>query len=173
MKLIEEMTMANDMVHLYANQDLHKMNAVQLMATERQAVANNYIDDFHMKGESCYTSLYYSFSASTMEFHMEMDWTMTTLFMPLHDWAGKGFNHLLFQFHLDDGGKEMINVSMVPGTLIYFHGYLLTHCQMHDNGSWSNRACCLNYLGYANKTLHLFPFTTNARAREIAVNHQT
>jgi len=169
-QLIEQMTMAHDLVHAYANQDLHKMNAVQLMATERQAVANNYADDFHMKEKSCYTSLYYNFSASTMEFHTKMDWTMTTLFMPLQDWAGKGSNHLLFQFHLDGGGKEMINVSMVPGTLIYFHGYLLTHCQMHNNGRCDNRACCLNYSAYANKALRWFSFTTNAHAQEIAVN---
>jgi len=39
MKLIKQMTMTHDMVHIYANQDLHKMNAVQLMATEQQALA--------------------------------------------------------------------------------------------------------------------------------------
>jgi len=100
-KLIEQMVMAHDIVHIYANQDLHKMNAVELMATEQQALANNYADDFHLKGESCYTSLYYNFSASTMEFHTEMDWTMTTLFVPLQNWAGKGSNHLKFQFCLD------------------------------------------------------------------------
>jgi len=169
-KLIKQMTMAHDMVHIYANQDLHKMNAVQLMATEQQAVANNYADDFHLKGESCYTTLYYNFSASTMKFHMEMDWTMTTLFVPFWNWAGKGSNHLKFQFCLDKWGKEMINISMVPGTLIYFHGYLLTHHQMHNNGRCDSRACCLNYSGYANKALHWFSFTTNARAQEIVAN---
>jgi len=44
------MMMTHDMVHTYASQDLHKMNAVQLMATKRQAMVNNYADDFHMKG---------------------------------------------------------------------------------------------------------------------------
>jgi len=148
------MTMAHDLVHAYTNQDLHKMNAVQLMATKRQAVSNNYADDFHMKEKSYYTLLYYNFSASTMDFHTEMDWAMTSLFVPFQVWTGKGLNHLLFQFHLDGRGKEMINVSMVPGTLIYFHGYLLTHHQMHDNGGCDNRACCLNYSGYANKALY-------------------
>jgi len=32
--LVKQMTMAHHMVHYYADQDLHKMNAVQLMATE-------------------------------------------------------------------------------------------------------------------------------------------
>ncbi len=124
--LVKEMTMAHHMVHHYAGQDLHKMNAVHLMATEWQAIDNNYSDDFHLKDDSCYTLLYYNFSASTMQFHMEMDWTMTTLFVPLQDWTGKNKDHLLFQFCLDEKGEEMINVAMVPGTLIYFHGYLLT-----------------------------------------------
>jgi len=168
--LIEQMTMAHHMVHYYAHQDLHKMNAVQLMATERQAVENDYADDFHMKDDSCYTSLYYNFSASTMDFHTEMDWTMTTLFVPLQDWTGKESNHLLFQFRMDEGGLEIINVAMMPGTLIYFHGYLLTHRQMHDNGRCFNKACCLNYSGYANKALRWFSFTTNSRARVIFTN---
>jgi len=168
--LINQMTMAHHMVHFYAHQDLHKMNAVQLMATERQAVENNYADDFHMKEDSCYTSLYYNFSTSTMDFHTEMDWTMTTLFVPLQNWTGKDSDHLLFQFRMDEEGLEIINLAMMPGTLIYFHGYLLTHRQMHDNGRCSNKACCLNYSGYANKALRWFSFTTNARAREIVTS---
>ena len=71
--IVGEMTNVHNLVDSYACQDLHEMNAVQLVATETQAVANNYDDDFHLKGRSCYTSLYYSFSASTMDFHMEMD----------------------------------------------------------------------------------------------------
>jgi len=43
---------------------------------------------------------------------------MTTLFVPLQNWAGKGLNHLKFQFCLDKWGKEMINVSMVPPLFI-------------------------------------------------------
>jgi len=168
--LVKEMNMAHHMVHYYAGQDLHKMNTIQLMATEQQAVDNNYSNHFHLKDDSCYTLLYYNFSASTMQFHMEMDWTMTTLFVPLQDWTGKNKDHLLFQFCLDEKGEEMINVAMVPGTLIYFHGYLLTHHQMHDKGMCTNRACCLNYSGYANKALRWCSFTTNACAREIVVN---
>jgi len=85
--LVGEMSTVHNLVHCYACQDLHKMNAVQLVATETQAVSNNYDDDFHLKGRSCYTSLYYNFSASTMHFHTEMDWTMTTLFVPLQNWG--------------------------------------------------------------------------------------
>jgi len=32
--LVKQMTMAHHMLHYYADQDLHKMNAVQLMATK-------------------------------------------------------------------------------------------------------------------------------------------
>jgi len=168
--LIGEMNMVHQLVYHYAKQDLHKMNAVQLIATEQQAMDNNYVHDFHLKDNSCYTSLYYNFSASTMEFHTEMDWTMTTLFVPIQDWTQKRKDHLLFQFCLDEEGQELVNVAMVPGTLIYFHGYLLTHRQMHDKGRCSNRACCLNYSAYANKALCWCSFTTNARAHEIVVN---
>ena len=94
--LIGEMTTVHNLVHSDACQDLHKMNAVQLVAMETQAVANNYDNDFHLKGRSCYTLLYYNFSASTMDFHTEMDWTMTTLFVPLQNWEGKGFKSFAF-----------------------------------------------------------------------------
>jgi len=67
--LVDEMNVAHNLVYHYAKQDLHKMNAVQLMAMEQQAMDNNYVHDFHLKDNSCYTSLYYNFSASTMEFH--------------------------------------------------------------------------------------------------------
>jgi len=164
--LVKEMNMAHHMVHYYDGQDLHKMNAIQLMATEQQAVDNNYSNDFHLKDDSCYTLLYYNFSASTMQFHTEMDWTMTTLFVPLQDWTGKSKD----QFCLDKRGQEMINVAMVPGTLIYFHGYLLTHRQMHDQGICSNRACCLNYSAYANKALCWCSFKTNGHAHKITAN---
>jgi len=169
--LMEEMNMAHQLVYHYAKQDLHKMNAVQLMATEQQAVKNNYVDDFHLKDNTCYTSLYYNFNASTREFHTEMDWTMTTLFVPLQDWTGKNKDHLVFQFRLDEKGQQMVNVAMVPGTLIYFHGYLLTHRQMHDKGRCYNRACCLNYSAYANKALRWCSYKTNARARKITAKH--
>jgi len=89
------------------------------MATERQAVANNYADDFHMKEKSCYTSLYYNFSTSTMDSHTKMDWTMTSLFVPFQDWAGKSSNHLLFQFHMDVEGKEMINIHGTRNTYLF------------------------------------------------------
>jgi len=137
--LIREMTTVHNLVHSYARQDLHKMNVVQLVATETQAVANNYDNDFHLKGRSCYTSLYYNFSASTMDFHTEIDWTMTTLFVPLQNWEGKDSNHLLFQFYLCDKEKFLVNISMLPGTMIYFHGYLITHRQMHDNGNCNKK----------------------------------
>jgi len=146
------------------------MNAVHLMAMEQQAMDNNYVHDFHLKDNSCYTSLYCNFSASTMEFHTEMDWTMTTLFAPLQDWTQKRKDHLLFQFCFNEEGQKLVNVAMVPGTLIYFHGYLLTHRQMNDKGRCSNRACCLNYSAYANKALCWCSFTTNAHAHEIVVN---
>jgi len=165
--LVGEMSTVHNLVHCYARQDLHKMNAVQLVATETQAVSNNYDDDFHLKGGSCYTSLYYNFSASTMHFHTEMDWTMTTLFVPLQNWEGKDSNHLQFQLRLCDKENFLVNISMMPGTMIYFHGYLLTHHQMHDNGNCRNKSCCMNYSGYANQTLRWFSFTTNGRAKEM------
>jgi len=42
---------------------------------------------------------------------------------------------------------------MSPGTIVYFHGSLLTHQQIHNGGDVTDNGCCLNLSGYANRAL--------------------
>jgi len=57
---------------------------------------------------------------------------------------------LRFIFHLTGDDNGILSIPMSPGTIIYFHGYLVTHQQIHDNGRCTKDGCCLNYSGYAN-----------------------
>jgi len=75
---------------------------------------------------------------------------MMTIFIPNQDWEGKEKDHLQFIFHLTGDDKDILSIPMSPGTIIYFHGYLVTHQQIHNNGSCTKDGCCLNYSGYAN-----------------------
>jgi len=158
---------AQDLLTEFAGHDLISINCCQLEATEHEAIENGYGEDFHLKGETGYTSLYFNFDASTMDSHTEMDWTMTTLFVPEQNWDGKDANHLLFQFLLTDNESDNISIAMKPGTVVYFHGYLVTHHQMHDQGECTETGCCLNYSAYANKKLRCHVIKTNNRAQQI------
>jgi len=79
---------------------------------------------------------------------------MNTIFVPNPDWKGKANNHLQFVFHLAGNDNGILSIPMVPGLIIYFHGYLPSHQQIHDNaGTCMEDGCCLNYSGYANHAL--------------------
>jgi len=68
--------------------------------SEKQACIQGISQDFHLQGEMCYTSLFYNVDASTMDKHIELDWSMTTIFVLQQKWVGKKKNHLQFVFHL-------------------------------------------------------------------------
>jgi len=55
---------------------------------------------------------------------------------------------------------------MSPGTIVYFHGSLLTHQQIHNDGNVSENGCCVNLSGYANRALLCNYVTTIKRIKE-------
>jgi len=83
-----------------------------------------------------------------MQKHTEFDMNMTTIFVLNQHWEGK--NHLQFIFDYTGDEKGILLIPMVLGMINYFHGYLITHQQIHDNGTCTEDGCCLNYSGYAN-----------------------
>jgi len=129
--------------------------------------------DFHLMGRSAYTSLFYNVNASTLDCHTEMDWTMTTIYVPNQKWGNKSEDHLQFLFHLVDRKDGIIKVSMQPGTIIYFHGSLLTHQQLHNHGKNTKPGCCLNFSAYANRKLlcHYISSINHAKRRKINHTH--
>jgi len=94
--------------------------------------------------------LFYNVDTSTLEMHTDEDWNMNTFYVPKQDWGTKD---LQFLFHLNTNDNGLFCVPMLPGTIIYFSGYLLMHHQMHNGGLCSKHGCCLNLLAYANKKL--------------------
>jgi len=134
----------------YVGFDVLKSNAMHLKAIAEISVMADFSEDFHIKGDARYASLFYNVDASTMQRHTEFDMNMTTIFVPNQDWEGKEKDHLQFIFHVMGDDKGILSIPMVPGTIIYFHGYLITHQQIHDNGTCMEDGCCLNYSGYAN-----------------------
>jgi len=148
--IIEGMELAGSRLEKYLGYDVLKCNASHLKAIAQKCEMAGFEDDFHIKGETQYASLFYNVDASTMQKHTEFDMNMTTIFVPNQDWKGKEKNHLQFIFHLTGDEKGILSVPMSPGTIIYFHGYLVTHQQIHDNGTCTQDGCCLNYSGYAN-----------------------
>jgi len=130
--------------------NFHQLNAVQLRASCQHALTAGFADDLHMLGESEYAILFYNFNASTLEQYTEFDMNMTTIFVPKQDWRGKNKNHLQFIFHLTGDDDGILSIPMFPGHILYYHGFLLTHHQMHDDGNCSEYGCCLNYLAHAN-----------------------
>jgi len=133
--------------------DLLKDNSVSLHVCEKLALKQGISQDFHLQGETCYTSLFMNVDASTMERHIELDWSMTTIYVPQQKWEGKESDHLQFLFHLTGKKNGLLRVSMSPGTIVYFHGSLLTHQQIHNDGDVTENGCCLNLSGYANRAL--------------------
>ena len=105
-------------------------------------------------------------NASTLDKHIELDWSMTTIFVPQQKWVGKEKNHLQFIFHLTGKKNGMLHVSMSPGTIIYFHGSLLTHQQVHNCGEVTGNGCCLNFSAYANRALLCNFITTINRIKQ-------
>jgi len=59
---------------------------------------------------------------------------MTGVFVSKQKWKGKNTNHLWF-FHLTGEDNGTLSILMFPGHILYYHGFLLTHQQMHDDGN--------------------------------------
>jgi len=152
-RIIDEMTMACAAVKSFMTYSLHDMSAVQLKVICQRALMAGFADDLHMLGETGYATLFYNFDASTMEKHTEFDMNMTTIFVPNQEWKGKKANHLQFVFHLTGEDSGILSIPMFPGRILYYHGFLLTHQQLHDDGKCSQYGCCLNYSAYANRKL--------------------
>jgi len=74
---------------------------------------------------------------------------MMTIYV-LKQKCNKSKNHWIFQFHLTGNIDGQLSIPMNSGTVLRYHGYLLTHHQIHDNGRCTTIGCCLNSSGYAN-----------------------
>ncbi len=147
------MSRATAAVSDFMEYSLHDLNAVQLRAICERASIAGFDDNLHMLGETGYATLFYNFDASTLEKHIEFDMNMTTIFVLKQEWRGKDRNHLQFIFHLTGDDDRILSIPMFPGRILYYHGFLLTHHQMHDGGNCSDNGCCLNYSAYANHKL--------------------
>jgi len=166
-RLIGTMEFAKQKIKIMAGHDLILENSINLKAAEAQVKLQGLNDDFSLLGNTGYSSLYYNFDASTMDKHTEMDWCMTTIYVPHQDWQNKDNRHLNFLFHLTGKEDTVLKIGMKPGTAIYFHGYLLMHQQMHDEGKTTACGCCLNFSAYANQRLRSHLNTSLNRANEI------
>jgi len=82
-----------------------------------------------------------------------MDWLMTTNYVPDQEWKDKDDGHFQFLFHCTNEENGIIHISKQPSTIIYFHGSLLTHQQLHTHGEVTIPDCCLNFSAYANQRL--------------------
>jgi len=152
-RIIDEMEKATAAVGDFMGYSLHDLNAVQLKAICERAKIAGFENDLYMLGETGYATLFYNFDASTLEKHVEFDMNMTTIFVPKQEWKGKDINHLQFNFHLTGKDNGILSIPIFPGRILYYHGFLLTHHQMHDGGNCSENGCCLNYSAYANRKL--------------------
>jgi len=137
-------------LYQYMGYDILLDNCNSLSVGEKYAQRFGISRDFHLLGHTGYTLLFYNFNASTLDHHTEMDWLMTTIYVPNQEWKNKLDDHLQFLFHLTDEKHGILHVSMWPGTIIYFHGSLLMHQQLHNHGEVIAEGCCLNFLAYAN-----------------------
>jgi len=152
-QLISSMEYVCDSLKEFIGYDLLLDNSVSLCVSEKLARIQGISQDFHLQGETCYTSLFMNVDASTMERHIELDLLMTTIFIPPQKWEGENKNHLQFVFHLTGKKNGMLCISMSPGMIVYFHGSLLTHQQVHNGGEVTKKGCCLNFSAYANRAL--------------------
>jgi len=73
----------------FVGYDILVDNSVSLCVSERQACIQGISQNFHLQGKTCCTSLFYNVDASTMEKHIELDWLMTTIFVPQQKWKEK------------------------------------------------------------------------------------
>ena len=170
-RLIRSMEYVPDSLKGFIGYDLLLDNSVSLRVSEKQARIKGISKDFHLQGATCYTSLFYNVNASTLDKHIELDWSMTTIFVPQQKWVGKEKNHLQFIFHLTGKKNGMLHVSMSPGMIIYFHGSLLTHQQVHNCGEVTGSGCCLNFSAYANRALLCNFITTINRIKQKKKNN--
>jgi len=87
--LIQSMEYVHDSLKNFVGYDILVDNSVSLCVSERQACIQGISQNFHLQGKMCYTSLFYNVDASTMEKHIELDWLMTTIFVPQQKWKEK------------------------------------------------------------------------------------
>jgi len=152
-RIVMEMSKACAAVKDYMGYNFHHINSVLVRAMCQHAEIAGFAQDLHMLEEAEYATTFYNFDASTMERHTEFDMNMTTIFVPKQHWNGKKKNHLQFLFHLTGNDDGILSIPMFPGRILYYHGFLLTHQQMHNNGKCLEFGCCLNYSAYANRKL--------------------
>ena len=109
----------------------------------------------HLKGRTNFTTMFNCINASTRIQHTERDWSYTIITVPQQDWSGKGDGHLQFFFHLTGGQEGVICADMKPGATLFYHGFFITHQQLHRNGKFneSDGPCCVNHSAYANRCL--------------------
>ena len=165
------MESVQDELRKYVGYNILLDNCNSLTVSERYAKKFGISRDFHLLGQSAYTSLFYNVNASTLDRHTEMDWTMTTIYVPNQEWCNKSDDHLQFLFHLMDQENGVVKVSMQPGTIIYFHGSLLTHQQLHNHGKITHEGCCLNFSAYANRKLLCHYILSINHAKRRKINH--
>ncbi len=134
----KSMSWVGEQLKNYVGFDVLKNNASHLKVIAEMCKMAGFAEYFHLKGDSQYASLFYNVDASTMQRHTEFDMNMMTIFVPNQDWEGKEKDHLQFIFHLTGDDKGILLIPMSPGMIIYFHGYLVTHQQIHDNGLLNN-----------------------------------
>jgi len=174
-RLTKSMESVHDELRQYVGYDILLDNSNSLSVSERYAKKFGISRDFHLMGRSAYTSLFFNVDASTLDQHTELDWSMTTIYVPNQEWCDKPDDHLQFLFHLTGDEIEIVHVSMRPGTIIYFHGSLLTHQQLHNHGDVTRTGCCLNCSGYANRKLlcHYIASINRAKRQKISTNNPT
>ena len=168
--IVNSMEHVRKQLHKFVGHDILKDNSTTLRVAARLAKKLRMRRDFYLQGKTGYTSLFYNIDASTLQKHTEMDWAMTTIYVPNQQWINKPHKHLQFLFHLADKPNGILNIDMKPGTIIYFHGTLLTHHQIHNHGNTSNHGCCLNFSGYANRRLLCHLLATIQRIKQINNN---
>jgi len=83
------MKYALDALQDFIGYDLLKDNSVSRCESEKLARKRGISQDFYLQGEMCYTSLFMNIDASTMEKHIKLDWSMTTIYVPQQKWEGK------------------------------------------------------------------------------------
>jgi len=72
----------HDELHQYVGYNILLNNCNSLSVGEKYAQKFGISRDFHLLGRTGYTSLFYNINASTLDLHTEMDWSMTTIYVP-------------------------------------------------------------------------------------------
>jgi len=144
---------ACSIVKEFMGYDLHSLNTTHLKVIVELSRRAGFSGNYHMKGKANYAAFFYNFDASTMTQHTELDMCMTTLFVLKQDWNEKEINHLQFCFHLTGDDDGLLLIPVIPGSILYYHPYLLTRQLIHNSGTCTEEGCCLNYSYYANRVL--------------------